>query len=71
MPDYSLIDQPSTLMYIFYPREDFTPCPVNAFDLLVPVDDRVSIHCRFYIGTERRPWILFFHGNGEVVSDYD
>jgi alpha-beta hydrolase superfamily lysophospholipase len=71
MPDYSLVDQPSTLMYIFYPREDFTPCPENAFDLLVPVGDRVSIHCRFYVGNQRQPWILFFHGNGEVVSDYD
>jgi alpha-beta hydrolase superfamily lysophospholipase len=71
MPDYSLIDQPSTLMYIFYPRKDFTLCPGNAFDLLAPVDDHVSVHCRFYIGNEKWPWILFFHGNGEVVSDYD
>ncbi len=71
MPDYSLIDQPSTLMYIFFPREDSTLCPENAFDLLAPVDDHVSIHCRFYIGNPKWPWILFFHGNGEVVSDYD
>ncbi len=71
MPDYSLIDQPSTLTYIFYPREDFTPCPENAFDLLVPADDRVSIHCRFHVGNQKWPWILFFHGNGEVVGDYD
>ncbi len=71
MPDYSFIDQPSTLMYIFYPRNDSTLCPENAFDLLAPVDDHVSIHCRFYIGDQKWPWILFFHGNGEVVSDYD
>jgi len=71
MPDYSSIDQPSTLMYIFYPRKDSTLCPENAFDLLAPVDDHVSIHCRFYIGDQKWPWILFFHGNGEVVSDYD
>ncbi len=71
MPDYSLIDRSSTLMYIFYPREDFTPCPENAFDLLSPVGDHVSIHCRFYVGNQNWPWVLFFHGNGEVVSDYD
>ncbi len=58
-------------MYIFYPREDFTPCPEKAFDVLSPVEDRVSIHSRFYNGDEHWPWILFFHGNGEVVSDYD
>lgn len=71
MPDYSLIDQPSALMYIFYPRRDFTSCPGNAFDLLALVDDPVSVHCRFYMGNRKWTWILFFHGNGEVVSDYD
>jgi alpha-beta hydrolase superfamily lysophospholipase len=71
MPDYSLIDQPSTLMYIFYPRKDSTLCPENAFEILAPVDDHVSVQCRFYIGNQKWPWILFFHGNGEVVSDYD
>jgi alpha-beta hydrolase superfamily lysophospholipase len=71
MPDYSLIDQPSVLMYIFYPRKDSSPCPESAFDLLAAANDHVSIHCRFYIGDRKWTWILFFHGNGEVVSDYD
>lgn len=71
MPDYSALDQPSILTYIFYPRKDSTPFPKNAFDLSVPVGDHVSITCRFYIGGRQWPWILFFHGNGEVVSDYD
>ena len=71
MPDYSLADNPSTLRFIFYPREDVTPCPENAFDLLVPVGSEVSIACRFHVGHREWPWILFFHGNGEVVSDYD
>lgn len=71
MPDYSFVDQPSILMYIFYPRKDFTICPENGFDLFVPCGDHVSIHCRFYLGNEQWPWILFFHGNGEVVGDYD
>ena len=71
MIDYSLIDQPFLLQFIFYPRKDFTPCPANAFDLSVLVGDGVSIFCRFYVGHHEWPWILFFHGNGEVVSDYD
>jgi alpha-beta hydrolase superfamily lysophospholipase len=58
-------------MYIFYPRKDSTPCPDNAFDLSVPVSDHVSIFCRFYMGHPKWPWLLFFHGNGEVASDYD
>ncbi len=71
MIDYSLIDHPSLLQYIFYPRKDVTPCPQNAFDLSVPVGNGVSISCRFYLDHSEHPWILFFHGNGEVVSDYD
>ena len=42
-----------------------------AFDLSVEVGEGASISCRFYIGHKEWPWILFFHGNGEVVSDYD
>jgi pimeloyl-ACP methyl ester carboxylesterase len=71
MIDYSLIDQPFLLQFIFYPRKDFTPCPANGFDLSVLVGEGASISCRFYVGHHEWPWTLFFHGNGEVVSDYD
>ena len=71
MIDYSPLDQPFLRQFIFYPRKDFTPCPGNAFDLSVGVTDGVSISCRFYMGQHEWPWVLFFHGNGEVVSDYD
>jgi pimeloyl-ACP methyl ester carboxylesterase len=71
MIDYSSLDQPFLLQFIFYPRKDFTPCPGNAFDLSIAVGDSASISCRFYMGHHEWPWILFFHGNGEVVSDYD
>jgi hypothetical protein len=71
MIDYSAMDQPSILQYVFYPRKDHHPCPENAFDISVPVDPYVSISCRFYVGHQDWPWILFFHGNGEVTSDYD
>jgi len=71
MTDYAPLDQPFLRQFIFYPRKDFTPCPGNAFDLSVWVTDGVSISCRFYMGQDEWPWLLFFHGNGEVVSDYD
>jgi len=71
VPDYSPLDRPEILAYVFYPRTDSTSCPENAFDLSVPVDHHVSITCRFYVGNRPWPWVLFFHGNGEVVSDYD
>ncbi len=71
MVDYSALDQPWILKSIFYPRRDYTPCPENAFDAHIAVDPGVSLGCRFFIGQPQGPWVLFFHGNGEVMSDYD
>lgn len=71
MTDYALIDESALPNYIFYPRSDFAPPPVGAFDLFVPVEPDVRVSCRFYIGDAYWPLILYFHGNGEVVSDYD
>lgn len=71
MPDYRDIDNPDLLKYIFYPRSTHRNPPANAFDRTVSVDPNVAITCRFYRNGSRWPWIIFFHGNGEVVSDYD
>jgi alpha-beta hydrolase superfamily lysophospholipase len=69
--DFSQLDQPFILMFVFHPREDWTPPPPGAVDHAVPVADGVSVGCRFYPVSESAPSILFFHGNGEVVYDYD
>ena len=71
MTDYSIIDESALPNYIFYPRSDLTPPPAGAFDLRVPVETDVHVCCRFYIGDATWPLILYFHGNGEVASDYD
>lgn len=71
MPDYRKIDTPEVLSYVFYPRDESGPCPKYAFDHFIPVTDSVALHCRFFKQEDSWPWILFFHGNGEVVSDYD
>lgn len=73
-PEYILLDQQPVLAhYLLFPRVDFTPPPLEAFDLLVPVepDQDMRVACRFYIGQVDWPWMLYFHGNGEVASDYD
>ncbi len=71
MADYTQIDRSPLLSFLFYPRRDTTPCPEGAWDLLVPVEKGISVACRFFAGHPGWPWILFFHGNGEVASDYD
>ncbi|QGT99755.1 hypothetical protein SYNTR_1162 [Candidatus Syntrophocurvum alkaliphilum] len=71
MIDYSPIDNSILLDYLFYPRKDYSVCPEDAFDNIIKVSEDASIHCRFYENDKKYPWVLYFHGNGEVVSDYD
>lgn len=68
---YTKIDHSSLLNFLFYPRRQHTKPSDGAFDLAVPVNSDISIVCRAYPGLVDKPWILYFHGNGEVVSDYD
>jgi len=39
--------------------------------MLIEVDKDVVIGARFYAAGEDKPTILFFHGNGEIVADYN
>jgi uncharacterized protein len=69
--DYSALDRPELVRFVFYPRQWHSQPPPNATDHVVSVDSGVSITCRFYVEDRGAPSILYFHGNGEVVSDYD
>ncbi len=69
--DYSILDDPSLIQFVFFPRKDWTPSPAGAVDHFVPVGKDISISCRFYSIGQYSPSILYFHGNGEVASDYD
>lgn len=70
-PDYSILDRPGILQFVFYPRRDWSPPPPGARDYLVPVEPGVSISSRFYPAPTGSPCILYFHGNGEVACDHD
>jgi hypothetical protein len=69
--DYSVLDRPEVLSFVFYPRREFTKAPPNASDHFIPVDKDISISCRFYVQSQNSPSIIYFHGNGEIASDYD
>ncbi len=70
-PDYTLLDRPDIVEAMFYPRKASRPLPLGASEHLVPVNDWVAVGCRFYPHRREVPTILYFHGNGEVASDYD
>ena len=70
--DVSSLDQPKVLKYLFHPRKDHVrAAPQGAVDFFIPVDQGVQLGARFYPADPEEPHILFFHGNGEIASDYD
>ncbi len=72
MIKYQILDQPAILSYIFHPCScERTPLPENAADIAIETEPGVVIGCRFYINSPESPNILYFHGNGETVADYD
>ena len=79
--DYALLDRPEVLMYLFHPRPepddlhflsaDGTEHPPNATDVMIPVAQDIAVGGRFHTAAESGGNLLFFHGNGEIVADYD
>lgn len=70
--DVSLLDQQEVLKYLFHPRKDQVQSAAPAgVDFFITVDQGVQLGARFYPAGPEDPHILFFHGNGEIVSDYD
>jgi pimeloyl-ACP methyl ester carboxylesterase len=70
-PDYALLDRRGLIFGLFYPRSDSSGPPPGAADHRVDVGEGVRVACRFYPLERSGPAILFFHGNGEIASDYD
>jgi len=71
MPDYALLDRRGLAQGLFYPRRQVSEPPDGAVDHRVDVAEGVQVSCRFYAFDASRPTLLFFHGNGEIASDYD
>jgi pimeloyl-ACP methyl ester carboxylesterase len=71
--DYSAFDIPEITMTLFYPRREMgTPEPAGPHEsVLIPVEKDIQVGGQFHLASLSAPNILFFHGNGEIVSDYD
>ena len=78
--DYSVLDRPEVLQFLFHPRPEISsasyPSTVSAGgtdgeDFLITVAEGVAIGARFHMAEKSGANILFFHGNGEIVADYD
>jgi hypothetical protein len=66
------LDHPAVNSAIFFPRPDpGLPAPPGSEDLTIAVGDGITLAARYYPSNPSLPTILHFHGNGEIVADYD
>jgi len=65
----SLFDTREFNERLFFPRLDASRLPANAIDVDVHTD--IALHVRLHQTRAALPTLLLFHGNGEVVADYD
>jgi alpha-beta hydrolase superfamily lysophospholipase len=70
---HPILDQPEILRLIFHPRPDHlqTSGPPGAQSLSLEVEPDISLGARLYPASGDSPAILYWHGNGEIASDYD
>lgn len=71
--DYKALDRLEILMLLFHPRPEWgAPDPKKTSqDLLIPVEKDVVVGARLHMSNKSAPNILYFHGNGEIVADYE
>ncbi len=67
-----IADNPLILQVIFCPRKaSHTSPPTYAQDLDITLEDGIATACRIFTIDKNAPTIIFFHGNGEIIEDYD
>ena len=72
MNAYANLDHTEILQYLFHPHPTEQDAkPEYSYDIDVIVEDGVKLGCRFFLENLAAPTILYFHGNGETVSDYN
>lgn len=71
-PDFKAFDIPEILNFLFHPRQDYSAeTPAGAEDFMISTEKNIFLGARLFKTDAKLPLILFFHGNGEIVSDYD
>ena len=69
---YPKLDLPEVLATLFHARkEPASPSPPNTMDLRIPVEGNIRLAASFYRSGAEDQTIMFFHGNGEIINDYD
>ena len=67
----SIFDSSEFNQNLFFPRSDSNAGSVSADEIFVEVEPNCKVHARRHTSPKAKFSLLFFHGNGEIVSDYN
>ncbi|MGD9097918.1 MAG: alpha/beta fold hydrolase [Desulfobacterales bacterium] len=71
-PGIAALDRPEVLFHLFHPRPEAAGRYHGpAQSLMIPVAPEAAVGARFHVQAPANLNLLFFHGNGEIVADYD
>jgi hypothetical protein len=71
---YEVLDRPDVQGVLFYPRRDVgvPRLAAGVHTVRIAVSDRIHVGGKIFATAQAgAPVILYFHGNGEIASDYD
>ena len=70
---YEVLDRPEVAGVLFYPRRDagLPRLAPGVHTVRIPVGQDVHLGGKVFVAEADGPGILYFHGNGEIASDYD
>lgn len=68
-----VLDRPDVLAVLFHPRREVGVPRLGAgvHSVRIPVDENVSVGAKIFAAEPTSPVVLYFHGNGEIASDYE
>jgi len=67
----SIFDTPQFNANLFFPRPDRLAPPDGTDEIYIEVEPGVQVHVRRHPLSDAKFTLLYFHGNGEIASDYD
>lgn len=70
---YDVLDRPEVLGVLFYPRREIgvPHLPPGVHAVRIPVAEGIALGGKLFAAGPKAPLLVFFHGNGEIASDYD
>ncbi|MGF1641897.1 MAG: alpha/beta hydrolase [Rhodospirillales bacterium] len=70
---YEVLDRPEVQGVLFYPRRDvgLPRIAAGVHSVRIPVEGSLCVGGKIFAAAPGSPVVVYFHGNGEIASDYD